>query len=98
MTKFGNDLIEAMNEALAHASGENVDAVEHKVELKAVDIKAIRANLKLTQEQMSSLLGASLSGYRKWEQGERQPSGAARTLLRVMEKEPEAIVRALAAA
>ena len=41
------------------------------------------------------MLGTSTSGYRKWEQGERQPSGAARTLLRVMENEPEAVLRAL---
>jgi putative transcriptional regulator len=47
---------------------------------------------------MAQFLGTSLSGYRKWEQGQRQPSGAARTLLRVMEKEPEAVLRVLTAA
>ena len=51
--------------------------------------------LSLTQEQMALLLGTSVSGYRKWEQRVRQPSGAARTLLRVMEREPDAVLRAL---
>jgi len=44
---------------------------------------------------MATVLGTSPSGYKKWEQGKRQPSGAARTLLRVMYKEPEAVLRAL---
>ena len=35
------------------------------------------------------------STLQKWEQGERDPDGASHTLLRVMEKEPEAVKRAL---
>lgn len=98
MTQFGKDLMEAMAEALAHVEGEKTGVTVHKIDLGAVDVKAIRKTLNLTQEQMALSLGTSVSGYRKWEHGERQPSGAARTLLRVMEKEPEAVVRALAAA
>jgi putative transcriptional regulator len=98
MSKFGKDLIEAMGEALAHAEGAPTGVVEHKVDLESIDARSIRKSLHLTQEQMAQILGTSTSGYRKWEQGERQPSGAARTLLRVMEKEPEAVLRALAAA
>ena len=49
----------------------------------------------MTQEQMAKFVGTSTSGYRKWEQGSRAPNGAARTLLRVMEREPEAVLRAL---
>ena len=37
----------------------------------------------------------SLSGYRKWEQGIRRVIGLAVTLLRVIQKEPEAVRRAL---
>jgi putative transcriptional regulator len=40
-------------------------------------------------------MGMSLSGYRKWEQGARRVSGPAATLLRVIQKEPEAVRRAL---
>lgn len=97
MSKFGKDLIEAMAEALAHAEGAPTGVVEHKVDLESIDARSIRKSLHLTQEQMAQILGTSTSGYRKWEQGERQPSGAARTLLRVMEKEPEAVLRALTA-
>lgn len=96
---FGDELAEAMTEALAHASGAPVEGTRvHAVDTDMVDPKAIRQHLKLTQEQMAHFLGTSVSGYRKWEQGQRQPNGAARTLLRVMEKEPEAVLRVLAAA
>jgi putative transcriptional regulator len=34
---------------------------------------------------------------RKWEQGQRSPTGAAKTLLKIIEREPRAVVRALKA-
>ena len=97
MSKIGQDILAGLKEALAHARGEEVPGMRvHHVEVAKVDTKAIRKKLRLTQEQMALALGTSPSGYRKWEQGQRQPSGAARTLLRVMEQEPEAVLRVLA--
>ena len=96
MTKFGAELIQAMSEALAHAQGNDVPGIKvHSIDVGSVDAKAIRKKLDLTQDEMATVLGTSPSGYKKWEQGKRQPSGAARTLLRVMDKEPEAVLRAL---
>ncbi len=96
MSKFGTELIQAMSDALAHAQGKDVPGAKvHVIDVGAVDAKAIRKKLDLTQDQMAAVLGTSPSGYKKWEQGKRQPSGAARTLLRIMEKEPEAVLRAL---
>lgn len=96
ISNFGSDLMQSMADALAHAHGKDVDGVRvTEVNLETVDAKAIRQKLHLTQDQMAAFLGTSASGYKKWEQGARQPSGAARTLLRVMEKEPEAVLRAL---
>ena len=97
-SSFGHDLIQAMGQALAHATGAQEGAVEHRVDVEAVNAREVRKHLKLTQDQMAAFLGTSVSGYRKWEQGQRQPSGAARTLLRVMEKEPQAVLRALSVA
>jgi putative transcriptional regulator len=98
MTKFGADLVQAMSEALAHAQGKDVVGVRvHAIDTGSVDAKAIRQKLDLTQDEMAAVLGTSPSGYKKWEQGTRQPSGAAKTLLRIMEREPEAVLRALTA-
>ena len=44
---------------------------------------------------MAPLMGMSLSGYRKWEQGQRAVSGPALNLLRVLEKNPAAVLEAL---
>lgn len=91
MSTFGEDLIQSLNEALAHAQGEG-PAIVHT----PVDPREIRMKAKLTQAQMAPMMGMSLSGYRKWEQGARRVSGPAAALLRVIEKEPAAVQRALA--
>ncbi len=90
MSTFGDDLIQSLNEALAHAKGKG-PAIVHA----PVTPRKVRKQAKLTQAQMAPLMGMSLSGYRKWEQGTRQVSGPAATLLRIIEKEPEAVRRAL---
>ena len=59
--------------------------------------REVRLQAHLTQAQMAPLMGMSLSGYRKWEQGTRNVSGPAEALLRVIQKEPEAVRRALLA-
>ena len=91
MSSFGEDLIQAMGEALAHAEGKG-PAIFHA----PVDPREIRTRAKLTQAQMAPLMGMSLSGYRKLEQGQRRVSGPAAALLRVIEREPGAVQRALA--
>ena len=97
MSKIAKDIIAGLEEAIALARGQAVRGVRiHHVDVSDVDPRAIRSKLRLTQAQMATYLGTSTSGYRKWEQGHRAPSGAARTLLRVMEREPEAVLRALA--
>ena len=58
----------------------------------------VRARLKsgLTQAQFAALLGVSRRTLEQWEQGRREPSGAARTLIRVAELHPE-VLRNIAA-
>lgn len=90
MSSFGDDLIQAMTEALSHAKGEG-PAIVHV----PMAPREVREHAKLTQAQMAPLMGMSLSGYRKWEQGQRRLSGPAATLLRMIEKEPDAVRRAL---
>lgn len=90
MSTFGNDLIQSLKEALAHAKGDG-NAIVHT----PMTPREVREQAELTQAQMAPLMGMSLSGYRKWEQGTRRVSGPAETLLRVIAKEPEAVRRAL---
>lgn len=64
----------------------------------AVDVAAIRAKTGLSQERFAALFRISLHTLRNWEQGRRAPEGPARTLLMVIDREPEAVKRALDAA
>lgn len=92
MSTFGDDLIQSLKEAVAHAKGDG-PGIAHE----PVSPRTVREQAKLTQAQMAPLMGMSLSGYRKWEQGARQVSGPAATLLRVIQREPEAVRRTLLA-
>ncbi len=61
-----------------------------------VDVKKIRRRLGLSQEAFAQKYGFALSAIRDWEQGRRRPERSARILLKIVEKEPEAVSRALA--
>ena len=50
-----------------------------------------RACLGLSQEEFAALLGVSTRTLRDWERGRRAPRGAARTLIRVAHRHPEAL-------
>jgi putative transcriptional regulator len=61
-----------------------------------VDVVAIRTRLGLSQGEFAARFGFKLDALQNWEQDRRRPDGAARALLRVIEREPEAVLRALA--
>jgi putative transcriptional regulator len=50
-----------------------------------------RMKVGLSQTAFAELLGVSVRTLQEWEQGRRQPSGAAKTLLRIAMQSPEAI-------
>jgi putative transcriptional regulator len=53
-----------------------------------------RASLGLSQNAFARLLGVSVDTLQNWEQGRRKPAGAARVLLRIAAKHPEAVLEA----
>jgi putative transcriptional regulator len=55
-------------------------------------VAAIRERTGLSQAKFAALLGVSVRTLQEWEQGRRAPSGAARTLLLVAAKSPEALL------
>jgi putative transcriptional regulator len=93
MSRVGSRLIQAAREAAAMARGEAVPgAVVHT----PPDVRAIRTRLKLTQSAFARRFGLPVGTVRDWEQGRAVPDQAARVLLRVIEREPEAVHRAVA--
>ena len=97
MTKSAFDKIKTgLEEAKAYLDG-SADKRSFRTHVPArVDVKKIRTRLGLSQESFAQTYGFALSAVRDWEQGRRQPERSARVLLKVVEKEPDAVTRALA--
>ena len=55
-------------------------------------VAGIRARTGLSQARFAALLGVSVRTLQDWEQGRRAPSGAARTLLLIAYRNPEALL------
>src|SRR5262245_19677696 len=56
------------------------------------DVAQTRKKTGLSQARFALLLGVSVRTLQDWEQGRRAPSGAARTLLAIAAKNPQALV------
>jgi putative transcriptional regulator len=61
-----------------------------------IDVRKIRRRLGLSQQAFAETYGFALSAVRDWEQGRRRPERSARILLKIVEKEPDTVTRALA--
>jgi len=55
-------------------------------------VASIREKTGLSQARFAELLGVSARTLQDWEQGRRAPSGAARTLLLIAERDPKALL------
>lgn len=98
MSKLGKKLIAAAHEGIAIARGD-ADPASYRLHVPAtVDVKALRSQLRMTQEVFALRYGFTLARVRDWEQGRSPPDSAARAYLKVIQKEPEAVERALATA
>ena len=60
-----------------------------------IDVRAIRALTGLSQAKFAELLDMEVATLRNWEQGRRDPTGAARALLRAIRNDPVAVIEAL---
>jgi putative transcriptional regulator len=90
-------LTEAEIQAAANSDPDNppLSAEELRSMRPVPNPKTIRKRLRLTQEQFALQFQVPLGTLRDWEQGAKQPEAAARTLLRVIEKNPAAVLEAL---
>ena len=63
-----------------------------KVRVVSSPVIEARKNTGLSQTQFAALLGVSARTLQGWEQGRKQPSGAARTLLAIASTNPKALL------
>lgn len=92
MASAFDEISKGLAEAIRHAEGSG------KVKLhapEALDVREIRERTGLSQQRFSVAFGISVGTLRHWEQGLRTPRGPARVLLRVVAKNPRAVLAAL---
>jgi len=84
------ELLESVREGGAILRGERPASRTFTIELP--DVRNIRERFELSQSEFAGLLGVSVKTLQNWEQGRRSPRGAARLLLQVAARHPEAVL------
>jgi len=84
-----NELVDSVREGGKILRGKAKPS--RKFIIETPDVKKIRSEYKLSQNEFAALMGISVKTLRNWEQGRRVPEGAARVLLQVAAKHPEVI-------
>jgi putative transcriptional regulator len=93
MGKAFTEIREGLDDAISHAKGNKAKAKEHQME--SIDVKSIREKTGMSQQRFCATFGISIGTLRHWEQGLRSPRGAARVLLKVVEHNPKAVIKAI---
>ena len=84
MVQFQNDLLESVRQMKAGKAAKTTV-------VQLTPAADARAKVGVSQVAFASLLGVSVRTLQDWEQGRREPSSAARTLLRIAAQSPEAV-------
>ena len=100
-TKLGQELLSGIQEIVSHQEGKitlrtsELEALAPPPEVSAKSVAKIRSqNLHMSQGAFAKLLGVSVRVVQSWEQGDKKPSGAARRLLQVAARDPQALLAA----
>jgi len=80
---IGQEILDGLHE---------IKSGKHGRVINVPDVAEIREKTGLSQTRFAQLLGVSVRTLQDWEQGRRSPSGAARTLLMIADKNPHAIL------
>lgn len=89
------------DENIARQIAENPDAAPDVSDYpeeafqRSVDVRSVRRKLDMTQAEFARTFAVPVGTLRRWEQRRRRPEGVARVLLQVIDREPEAVRRAL---
>jgi putative transcriptional regulator len=89
----GQRMIASAKQALAFVQGEENGCVVHIPD--EIDTVRIRKKINMSQSQFAAYFGVSVRTIQEWEQGRVVPSRSARAFLTVIDREPEAVRRAL---
>ena len=94
-TELGREIETALGEVLAHVRGETELPCRIVDDPVAGKIAALRKRFRLSRQKFADRFGLDARALQEWEQGRRVPDKAARVLLTIIDRNPEAVVRAL---
>ena len=95
---LGKRLLDSMKELRAHLRGEiQLSETVYHVPPET-DVRALRETLGLSQSDFAALFGFNVRSLQDWEQGRRRPEIPIRAYLAVIQRDPQAVIRALRAA
>ena len=93
--KLFGDLVESMMQMNEIVQGKR--APSRRFVVDATSVKKLRSKLGLSQPKFAALLHVDVGTLRNWEQGRREPTGPAKALLTAISRDPEHVLKALAA-
>jgi putative transcriptional regulator len=91
--KLFDELAKSVKQAGASARGEKRPARRYAYSPSRV--QAVREKAQLSQAQFARLFNVSVRTLQNWEQARREPTGPAKALLRIVEREPAMALQAL---
>jgi putative transcriptional regulator len=95
-TKFGEELVKGLKQAAAHFRGEvKLQTYEYNIPAR-VDVRAVRERIGLSQAQFAGRYALNPRTVQEWEQGRAEPDIAVRAYLTVIDRNPDAVQKALA--
>lgn len=95
--KAFDNIMAGLQDAVAYAEGDLSRGRTQEYRVPVVDVRSARTKLGLSLNNFAATFGISVDTVRHWEQGQLQPTGLAQTLLAIIDREPEAVKRALSA-
>jgi putative transcriptional regulator len=96
MSDFFKSIQAGLNEAVEHQKNGNVKGARTHA-FADIDIKKIRTKYDLSQSQFAQTFGLNVRNVQDWEQKRKQPTGASLVLLRVIQKNPQAVINSIQA-
>jgi putative transcriptional regulator len=98
MSKASKSILRGAHDALAFLRGDTAKGRTTVVMVPArIDARAIRRKLGMSQAEFAANFLLNVRTLQDWEQGRAQPEGPARVLLTIIDREPRAVKRAIAA-
>jgi putative transcriptional regulator len=85
------EMVSSVQDMGRHMRGEKV-AGARVTKVREPNVRTIRRKTGLSQSQFAVLIGMNLRTLQNWEQGRTRPTGPARALLRIVEKNPKVML------